>query len=110
MKTKHCENCNQITEHKRIIGIGTLIMIVLTGGVWLLFIPFYDIRCIKCGTLYRRRQTDIIVNNIKKCPFCAEYVKAEALICRFCNKELEVEIPPEKAKKLERKPQPHYSG
>ena len=24
----------------------------------------------------------------RKCPFCAEHVKAEALVCRFCQKDL----------------------
>jgi hypothetical protein len=25
---------------------------------------------------------------VKKCPFCAEYVKSEAQICRYCNRSL----------------------
>lgn len=31
----------------------------------------------------------------RKCPFCAEFVKAEAVICRFCQKELPPLPPPE---------------
>ena len=27
-----------------------------------------------------------------KCPFCAEIIKKEATICRFCNKELSVNV------------------
>ena len=27
-------------------------------------------------------------SDTRKCPFCAEFIKAEAVICRFCQKEL----------------------
>ncbi len=44
-----CRNCKKLTGYKRAFGIGTLIAIFLTGGLWLLIIPFYPKRCIVCG-------------------------------------------------------------
>jgi hypothetical protein len=31
-------------------------------------------------------------SGLKKCPRCAEYVQAEALVCRFCGNEFPVEV------------------
>ncbi len=39
------------------------------------------------GKLERK---EIASGNSKKCPYCAEIVKLEARICRYCRKELEL--------------------
>lgn len=49
MKAKMCPNCEAVLGFKRSIGIGTLILVLITGGLWLIAIPFYPLRCTKCG-------------------------------------------------------------
>jgi MFS family permease len=31
--------------------------------------------------------------NRKKCPYCAEWIKEKATVCKFCHKEMPPEIP-----------------
>jgi len=33
-----------------------------------------------------------LAEGAKKCPYCAELVKKEAVVCRFCHRELPTEI------------------
>ncbi len=48
MTTLYCNLCKRPVEAKRNIGIGTLLLCVLTGGFWLIAIPFYSKRCPIC--------------------------------------------------------------
>jgi hypothetical protein len=49
MEMIFCPNCGQTRGFKRALGFGTLFMVFLTLGVWLLAIPLYPARCISCG-------------------------------------------------------------
>jgi len=49
MRFLQCYNCGRRRGFKRALGLGTLLMIVLTFGLWLFVIPLYPSRCITCG-------------------------------------------------------------
>lgn len=48
MATMHCALCDRPVEARRHIGIGTVALGFVTGGLWLLAIPFYARRCSIC--------------------------------------------------------------
>lgn len=48
MATMYCALCRRPVDAGRRIGVGTIALAVLTGGLWLLAIPFYEKRCAIC--------------------------------------------------------------
>ena len=46
----YCPNCKQNVSPKKEVGIGTLILALMTCGISLLVIPFYSKRCPMCKT------------------------------------------------------------
>ncbi len=71
MQMIHCPNCGKLSGFKRSLGFGTLFMVVITGGLWLLMIPLYPSRCINCGMRRAPAQMQNFADWLKTSPMGA---------------------------------------
>jgi predicted amidophosphoribosyltransferase len=86
------------------IGIGAIVAVITAKdagkrgmnefgwgiGVFLAMIFFLPLYLIVRKPVLRTviEQEQLESGNARKCPFCAEVIKAEAQVCRFCGREL----------------------
>jgi hypothetical protein len=99
MNTAYCPKCTQETGFQRKLGFGTFFAVLITGGFWLLALPFYPKRCNICGGDSSQAEVPspqmILSSPVprldsqKKCPACAEIINLEAVKCRFCGQEFD---------------------
>lgn len=60
------------------------------SGVWFFLGFFFSILAVLALIAIPKENSADQPDAIRKCPFCAEFIKAEAVICRFCQKDLPV--------------------
>ena len=108
MSSTYCVSCDRIVEAKRKIGVGTLLLAIISMGFSLLLIPFYEKRCPICqGTNFRNPNSSSALKpveydksattlqspgtkELKKCPYCAEDILIAAIKCKHCGSNIEV--------------------
>jgi hypothetical protein len=107
-----CPNCGRGVkiEKKGASHIIHFILTILTSGIWLIVWVICGImgtkwRCLSCGSIatkdtsssstrmeFKTNQTNAgqgyDLSEQRKCTFCAEYIKIEAIKCRFCHSEV----------------------
>ena len=64
----------------------TEIVLILAVLVFVLVVPLAVIATIVIGVSKRSRK------NSRKCPFCAEIVQTEAVVCRFCGRDIPISM------------------
>ena len=80
MEMIHCPNCNCLRGFKRALGFGTLFMVVITCGLWLLVIPLYPARCTTCG----QTRSSAFFENLRTDPRKAITVSSVAAVLLIC--------------------------
>ena len=63
-------------------GAGLLISVLLSPLVGLI------VGLVKKPSAAQADKVAIAAGGVRKCPYCAEIIKAEAVVCRFCGKDV----------------------
>lgn len=85
MEMLYCQNCKKTTAHKRSLGFGTLLAVLITGGIWLIAILFYPQRCIACGSDATARNASNLPPFLRVAILLAPTIIMILLVLHFAN-------------------------
>ena len=77
-----------------VLGIGAALVVMAAIAVvgFLLYIPVLIamniIMAIDMYVLFKRKEKALLAASTMQCPYCAEVIKREAKLCRFCSSTL----------------------
>jgi hypothetical protein len=66
-------------------GLGVTEIIVLSVVLLVIALPIVGTIALVVFLTRRRKNSDV---RMKQCAFCAEWIQAEARVCRFCSRDL----------------------
>ena len=76
------------------VGIGAMVVVSLiliaTGAVLLvpLWLWLNVIMAIDLSMLFYKQQAAVQAATLRKCPYCAELIQAEARVCKHCQRDV----------------------